>query len=54
VKSVVVIEGGVSGMSAAQAAWELGGTVPGGLDVLVLERQRAARGPAQRQRARER
>lgn len=45
-KRIVVIGGGISGMSAAQAAWELGGTIPGGLEVLVLERDREVGGKA--------
>ncbi|TAJ17022.1 MAG: protoporphyrinogen oxidase, partial [Planctomycetota bacterium] len=49
-KRIVVIGGGISGMSAAQAAWELGGTIPGGLEVVVLEREREVGGKARSQR----
>jgi oxygen-dependent protoporphyrinogen oxidase len=50
VKRVVVIGAGIAGLSAARAAWELGGSVPGGLEVLVLEREQEVGGKARSRR----
>jgi len=46
VKRLVVIGAGIAGLGAARAAWEARGRVPGGLEVLVLERERRVGGKA--------
>lgn len=46
-KRLVVLGGGISGVAAARAAWELAGQVPGGIEIALVEREARAGGKAQ-------
>jgi len=50
VKRLVVIGAGIAGLGAARAAWEARERVPGGLEVLVLEREAQVGGKARTRR----
>jgi len=45
-KRLVVLGGGISGVAAARAAWELAGQVPGGVEIALVEREARAGGKA--------
>ena len=49
-KRLVVIGAGIAGLGAARAAWEARERVPGGLEVLVLEREAEVGGKARTRR----
>ncbi|HZJ71038.1 MAG TPA: FAD-dependent oxidoreductase, partial [Planctomycetota bacterium] len=49
-KRLVVIGAGIAGLGAARAAWDARERVPGGLEVLVLEREAQVGGKARTRR----